>query len=122
MLGFYVPLAYYMDRFFYHRHLRKEAQKRQERETPHRRRASGGLSRWTSACSPSARSPRTASCSAQDGSDRALIVDPGDEAERILARGRRARRRRSRRSCSPTPTSTTSARSRRSRKATGAPV
>jgi hypothetical protein len=32
MLGFYVPLAYMMDRFFYQRHLRKEAQKRIERE------------------------------------------------------------------------------------------
>jgi hypothetical protein len=32
MLGFYVPMAYLLDRFFYQRHLRKEAQKRQERE------------------------------------------------------------------------------------------
>jgi hypothetical protein len=32
MLGFYVPLSFMMDRFFYQRHLRKEAQKRQERE------------------------------------------------------------------------------------------
>jgi hypothetical protein len=32
MLGFYVPLAFMMDRFFYQRHLRKEAQKRAERE------------------------------------------------------------------------------------------
>ena len=32
MLGFYVPMAYLMDRFFYQRHLRKEAQKRAERE------------------------------------------------------------------------------------------
>ena len=31
-LGFYVPMAYVMDRFFYRRHLRKEAQQRQERE------------------------------------------------------------------------------------------
>jgi hypothetical protein len=33
MLGFYVPMAFLLDRFFYQRHLRKEAQKRQERET-----------------------------------------------------------------------------------------
>ena len=33
MLGFYVPMAFVMDRFFYQRHLRKEAQKREERET-----------------------------------------------------------------------------------------
>jgi Flp pilus assembly protein TadB len=33
MLGFYVPMAFLMDRFFYQRHLRKEAQKRAERET-----------------------------------------------------------------------------------------
>jgi hypothetical protein len=32
MLGFYVPLSFMMDRFFYNRHLRKEAQKQQERE------------------------------------------------------------------------------------------
>src|SRR6476469_6981577 len=32
LLGFYVPLAFMMDRFFYKRHLRKEAQKRAERE------------------------------------------------------------------------------------------
>jgi hypothetical protein len=32
ILGFYVPLAFMMDRFFYQRYLRKEAQKRQERE------------------------------------------------------------------------------------------
>jgi hypothetical protein len=32
MLGFYVPMAYLMDRFFHQRHLRKEAQKRAERE------------------------------------------------------------------------------------------
>lgn len=33
MLGFYVPMAFVMDRFFYQRYLRKEAQKREERET-----------------------------------------------------------------------------------------
>jgi hypothetical protein len=32
MLGFYVPMAFLLDRFFYQRHLRKEAQKRAERE------------------------------------------------------------------------------------------
>jgi hypothetical protein len=32
MMGFYVPMAFLLDRFFYQRHLRKEAQKRQERE------------------------------------------------------------------------------------------
>jgi hypothetical protein len=32
MLGFYVPMSYLLDRFFYQRHLRKEAQKRAERE------------------------------------------------------------------------------------------
>ena len=31
MLGFYVPVAFLMDRFFYNRHLRKEAQKRAEK-------------------------------------------------------------------------------------------
>lgn len=33
MLGFYVPMAFVMDRFFYQRYLNKEAQKREERET-----------------------------------------------------------------------------------------
>ena len=32
MLGFYVPMAFMLDRFVYQRHLRKEAQKRAERE------------------------------------------------------------------------------------------
>jgi hypothetical protein len=32
MLGFYVPLSFLMDRFFYQRYLRKEEQKRAERE------------------------------------------------------------------------------------------
>jgi hypothetical protein len=32
MLGFYSPMAYLLDRFMYQRHLRKEAQKRAERE------------------------------------------------------------------------------------------
>jgi hypothetical protein len=32
MLGFYVPMAYLLDRFFHQRHLRKEAQRRAERE------------------------------------------------------------------------------------------
>jgi hypothetical protein len=33
MLGFYVPMAYLLDRFFYQRHLRKEAQQRAARES-----------------------------------------------------------------------------------------
>ena len=32
MMGFYVPMAFLLDRFFYQRHLRKQAQKRAERE------------------------------------------------------------------------------------------
>ena len=32
MLGFYVPMAFTLDRFIYQRHVRKEAQKRAERE------------------------------------------------------------------------------------------
>jgi hypothetical protein len=32
MLGFYVPMAFLLDRFFWQRHLRKEAEKRAERE------------------------------------------------------------------------------------------
>ena len=32
MLGFYVPMAFLLDRFMYQRHLRKETQKRAERE------------------------------------------------------------------------------------------
>jgi hypothetical protein len=36
MLGFYVPMAYMLDRFMYQRFLRKEAQKRAEREAERR--------------------------------------------------------------------------------------
>jgi hypothetical protein len=36
MLGFYVPLAFVMDRFMYQRHLRKEAQKRAEKDQQRR--------------------------------------------------------------------------------------
>ena len=32
MVGFYVPMAFLMDRFFHQRYLRKEAQKRAEKE------------------------------------------------------------------------------------------
>jgi len=32
MLGFYVPMAFLLDRFMYQRYVRKEAQKRAERE------------------------------------------------------------------------------------------
>lgn len=32
MLGFYVPMSFVMDRFFYERYLRKEAKKQAERE------------------------------------------------------------------------------------------
>jgi hypothetical protein len=32
MLGFYVPMAFLLDRFVYQRHLRKEAQRRAERD------------------------------------------------------------------------------------------
>ncbi len=32
MLGFYIPMAFFLDRFMYQRYLRKEAQKRAERE------------------------------------------------------------------------------------------
>jgi hypothetical protein len=39
MMGFYVPMAFLLDRFVYQRYLRKEAQKRDERET---RRTGGG--------------------------------------------------------------------------------
>ena len=40
MLGFYVPMAFLMDRFFYQRHLRKEAEKRADRDA--NRAGSGG--------------------------------------------------------------------------------
>jgi hypothetical protein len=33
MLGFYVPMAFLLDRFMYQRYVRKEAQKQAERET-----------------------------------------------------------------------------------------
>jgi hypothetical protein len=39
MMGFYVPMSFLMDRFFYQRNLRKEAEKRAAREA---QRAGGG--------------------------------------------------------------------------------
>ena len=36
MLGFYVPMAFLLDRFMYQRYLRKEAQKRADREAERR--------------------------------------------------------------------------------------
>ena len=51
---------------------------------------------WTCGCSPSGPWPRTRFIFRRDGSDRALIVDPGDEADKLLRRdrgaGREARR------------------------------
>jgi hypothetical protein len=41
MLGFYVPMSFLMDRFFYQRFQRKQAQKQAERET---KRTGGGAS------------------------------------------------------------------------------
>ena len=81
MLLLYIPMGYGIDKFFYNR---RQASKRKGQG---RRRPLGpsGRRSWTSACSPSARWRRTASSFARDGSDRGLIVDPGEEAERILA-------------------------------------
>ncbi|HEY1238630.1 MAG TPA: hypothetical protein VGE91_09840 [Solirubrobacterales bacterium] len=42
MLGFYVPMAYMLDRFLYQRYLRKEAQKRAERDEQRGARQTGG--------------------------------------------------------------------------------
>ena len=43
------------------------------------------MSPWTCACSPSGPvAGELASCFRRDGSDRALIVDPGDEADKLL--------------------------------------
>src|SRR5262249_628044 len=36
MMGFYVPMAFLLDRYLFQRHLRKEAQKRAEREEERR--------------------------------------------------------------------------------------
>ncbi len=52
----------------------------------------GSCRPWTSACSPSGRSRRTAFLLRRDGGDRALIVDPGDEAPQAAGRDRGARR------------------------------
>ena len=60
---------------------RGRARQAARRATAARRAAS---SRWTSACSPSARWPRTASSSAATTRTPALIIDPGEEADRIL--------------------------------------
>ena len=58
----------------------------------------------------------------RDGSDRALIVDPGDEADTLLGRASRSWASRSTASCSRTRTSTTSGAVAPVAKATGAEV
>ena len=75
MLVFYIPAGYCIDTTMWRK--RERARIRDARRSgsePRRRR-----------CSPSGRSPRTASSLRREGADRGLIVDPGDEAERILA-------------------------------------
>ena len=98
VLLFYIPLGYYTDQFVYRRKLKKAAREVTLMDV---RMFTVG--------------PVQENCFLfrRDGSDRALIVDPGEEADRAARRDRGARRRRSRRSCSRTRTSTTSARSRR---------
>ena len=96
-----------------HRQLRLQAPPqagRARRPHPRRRRRPDGrphVHRRASAGELLPRPPATAATEA-------VIVDPGDEAERLLEAIDDARRRRSTRSCSRTPTSTTSAPSRRS--------
>ena len=92
MLAFYIPVGYFMDT------LRLPAAGASAERIRRRERAE----RWTSACSPSGRWPRTASSSAATAPSAALIVDPGDEATADPGRGRGAGREASRRSCSPT--------------------
>ena len=76
MLVFYIPAGYYIDTMMW-----------RKRERARIRAATGRAAdeRSTSRCSPSARSPRTASCCAARAPTAVLIVDPGEEAERILA-------------------------------------
>ena len=93
MLALYVPMGYYVDRFFYRRRLRQLQAARAAQKRAAERRRRYALAAMDVRCSRSARSPRTATSLRRDGADRGLIVDPGDEAERILARRRRARRR-----------------------------
>ncbi len=82
MLGFYVPMAFTLDRFFYQRHLRKEAQKRAEREA--QRTGAGRAEPMDVRMFTVGQIAENCFLFRRDGSDRALIVDPGDEAPRIL--------------------------------------
>ena len=62
------------------------AEARQERGEAQAEKAQAAAERaWTSAHSPSARSPRTPTSSAATAPTEALIIDPGDEAPRLLA-------------------------------------
>ena len=88
---FYVPMAYYTRPLLLQPAPAQGSARSGRARTGRQRRLSYARWRWTSGCSPSARWPRTASSSAARAPTRRSIVDPGDEAERILARGRRAR-------------------------------
>ena len=107
MLAVYIPMGYYTDLFIYRRRQAKKRSSSTRRRTTrdggphvHRRAGAGELL------------PRAAG----DGGDRAVIVDPGEEAPTPARARSTSSASRSRRSCSRTRTSTTSARSRRSRR------
>ena len=82
MMAIYVPLGYYVDRFFYRRRLRQAAG-----SAPRRAPADRGYPRRMDVRSFTV-GPVAENCYVlrRDGSDRGLIVDPGEEAERILRR------------------------------------
>ena len=69
MFLLYIPLGFVTDTAIY----RFRQRRRQAARWP-----------WTCACSPSGRSQENTYIFRRDGSDRALIVDPGDEADKLL--------------------------------------
>ena len=78
MLGFYVPMSYFMDRFFYQRYLRKEAQKRAERGgAAHRRAPVRRAEPVEVRMLTVGQIAENCFLLRRDGSDRALILDPG---------------------------------------------
>jgi hypothetical protein len=83
MTAFYVPMAYYLDRTLYNYRQRKEARAKLEKAQSR----AGATRAPPTDGRPDVHGRPVAENTyvfRADGSDRALIVDPGDEAEKIL--------------------------------------
>ena len=84
MMVLYIPMGYAIENLFYRRRMAAKQRQHQQPRSPEPEPVPSNLRSWTSAPSPSAPSPRTPTCSGARGPRQGLIVDPGEEAERIL--------------------------------------